>query len=316
MMSRRRPRVTGANVTATLTVALVVLGAPVALVAPARAAFPGRNGRVAFLREHEPGGQTIETVKPSGRGRRTLAKDATAPGFSADGRLIVFARFGGDHPGLWVMRSDGSHKHRIPSKSDDFHPRFSPDGRKIVFERAPSADHEVWLTDVNGHHRHRISGAGSWSNASFSPGGKRLVFEGPDFQIWVAKANGANAHAITHTSDPGPGPYPASEPDWAPDGKTIVFHYNDVATSGEDYLQSVRPDGSHRHVIVADPRGFWGPVFSPDGKLIAYRRGGGKSTRIWVSHRDGSHPRQLTFGTSSDWDVEPLSWQPLPRHPH
>jgi TolB protein len=292
---------------------------PTQLVDVASATFPGKNGRLAFLREHEGGSQSIETVKPSGRARRTLDQSGSGPGFSADGRLIVFARYGGKHPGLWTMRSDGSHKHHVPSKAGDFHPRFSPDGRKIVFERAPGAAHEVWLTDVGGHNRHRISsltgGGGStgWSNASFSPNGKRLVFEGPDRQIWVAKANGANAHAITHPG--GFGPY-SNQPDWAPNGKTIVFHYNDVPTTGEDYLQSIRPDGSHRHLIVADPHGFGGPVFSPDGKLIAYRRGGGASSRIWIVHSDGTHMRHLTSGTSANWDAEPLSWQPIPRKHH
>src|SRR5438105_13927918 len=142
MTSRFRPR-HGAVV-----VWLALLVGAVALVVPARAAFPGKNGRIAFLREHEGDGQTIETVKPSGRARRTLGKDATDPGFSADGRLIVFARFGGGHPGLWVIRSDGSHKRRIPSYRDDFHPPFSPDGRKIVFDRAPGATPEVSLTVV------------------------------------------------------------------------------------------------------------------------------------------------------------------------
>src|SRR3989440_12872889 len=103
MTSRFRPR-HGA-----LVVWLALLVGAVAMVAPATAAFPGKNGRIAFLRAPKSGGQTPETVKPSGRGRRTLAKDATDPGFSADGRLIFFARFGGGHPGLWVMRSDGSH---------------------------------------------------------------------------------------------------------------------------------------------------------------------------------------------------------------
>ena len=71
MTSRFRPR-HGAVV-----VWLALLVGAVALVVPARAAFPGKNGRIAFLREHKSGGQTTETIKPSGRGRkentRTLA---------------------------------------------------------------------------------------------------------------------------------------------------------------------------------------------------------------------------------------------------
>src|SRR3954469_13051109 len=76
--------------------ALVVLAAPTA----AEATFPGKPGLVAF----DSGGR-IWTVSPSQAGSAKELGVGTDPAFSPDGRLIAFAKGGGD---LMVMRTDGS----------------------------------------------------------------------------------------------------------------------------------------------------------------------------------------------------------------
>ena len=69
-----------------------LLALVLAIVSPAHAAFPGRNGLIAFQSQTSAGLQ-IFTVRPNGRDLRQitfLSGDAVAPDWSPDGRLIVF----------------------------------------------------------------------------------------------------------------------------------------------------------------------------------------------------------------------------------
>ena len=63
------------------------VAAPVA-VAPARASFPGRNGKIAFARDEGRGGPAVDLMNADGGVPKRLTKsgaDAPAPSWSADG---------------------------------------------------------------------------------------------------------------------------------------------------------------------------------------------------------------------------------------
>jgi TolB protein len=80
-------------------------------VRPAEATFPGKNGKIAFVRDRGPLGAHIYTINPDGSG---LAKISTRPSFasspawSPDGKKIVFSR-----DDLYVMKSDGTKVKRL-----------------------------------------------------------------------------------------------------------------------------------------------------------------------------------------------------------
>src|SRR2546426_8839006 len=111
------------------------------LAAPAHAAFPGLDGKLAFEasnnRQHD-----IYAVNPDGSGQANLTQspeDDYSPAWSADGRKIAFTRASPYPPGgnshIWVMNSDGSLQiDLIPLMSgDSAGPAWSPDGSKIAF---------------------------------------------------------------------------------------------------------------------------------------------------------------------------------------
>jgi dipeptidyl aminopeptidase/acylaminoacyl peptidase len=137
------------------------------------AAFPGANGRIAYVltEKEEIDHQTfaprgdIVTVLPDGSEPRELTEgplDESGPSWSADGRSLVFSRAlgeGEDQPSnyqLFLMNGDGSGQTRITdSPGNDFSPSFSPDGRRIVYSKQPSGPEgsgrsSIWTIGADG----------------------------------------------------------------------------------------------------------------------------------------------------------------------
>ncbi len=73
----------------------------------------------------------------------------------------------------------------------------------------------------------------------------------------------------------------------SPDGKTIAFsvtQYNMEANKGNTDIYLVNSDGSSLRPLKNSEKNESGPVFSPDGKKIAFIRDG----KIWTCGYDGS----------------------------
>ena len=123
-----RTRVVG--LATALLVALVIS-------APAQAAFPGQNGKIAFSSARDGGGtaKEIYSMNPDGSVQTRLTSsdgDNNVPVWSPDGSRIAFTSTRGPS-GIWVMNADGSGQSLlIPGGAG---PAWSPDGGRIAFDR-------------------------------------------------------------------------------------------------------------------------------------------------------------------------------------
>ena len=63
------------------------------LVAPAHAAFPGQNGKIAF-RATTAAGTGIHVIEPDGSGIQLVIPDRSDPAWSASGRQLAFSMQG------------------------------------------------------------------------------------------------------------------------------------------------------------------------------------------------------------------------------
>jgi len=262
------------------------------------AAFPGRNGLIAFQYQTNAGRQ-IFTVRPNGRDLRQitfLSGEAIAADWSPDGRLIVFEH---DPPNecanVAIMNGDGSGLVEFgdPTVCQE-DPSFTPDGSRIVFHRFDPAtnDDAFWTMDLNGSDRHRLGTTGF--DPTVSPNGRRLSFVRENGQpagaaLFTSNLEGTQLFQVT--------PYEfdvAVKQDWSPDGTHLVFTlYGDEPIPGVSAnIATIRPDGTHLHLLThyegGDVRAVAGS-YSPDGRWIVLRLVDHGRFGLFKIRPDGSH---------------------------
>lgn len=128
----------------------------------------------------------------------------------------------------------------------------------------------VWLVRPDGSGLHRLSQRrGSEWGPSWSPDGRRVVFARESGRgqadLYVADLATGEERRLTYGSD-------NDVAAWSPRGDRIVFeraHDNDVDIRVD--LWSIRPDGSGLRDLTPNRGSNTNPVWSPDGRLIAFQ---------------------------------------------
>lgn len=164
----------------------------------------------------------------------------------------------------------------------------------------------------------------------------RIAFErlrpvGPPLwgELFVMNSDGSDVQKVTHP----PNGTEDTDPDWSPDGSRIVFAR--APSKGAHSLWTVAADGTHlRRISPPCPPGRgipkcraddgW-PVWSPDGKHIAFQRLAGalrpkgstvnNAKRIYkdelvVTDPNGRHARTLLWFGPWKGDPQALAWSP------
>jgi TolB protein len=160
-----------------------------ALAAPAHAAFPGTNGRIAYV-SAETGNNEIYTINPDGTGKAQLTNDTANdadPSWSSDGQRIAFTSDRDGNQEIYVMNADGSGQTRLTmNPSQDDSPSWSPDGATIAVHRSGTGCPCIYLMDSDGtDQRFLVDGA----QPAVSPDGQRMAFY-EDLGVYTIKLDG------------------------------------------------------------------------------------------------------------------------------
>jgi TolB protein len=300
---------------------VVVLGTP---TKRAEAAFPGKNGKIAFVNGCGPACNKAEiaTMKPNGDNKTILTHNRVAdvaPAFSANGKKIAFESERSGNSDIYTMSANGTDIKRVTtSESREGDPSWSPDGTKIAFQRVRNGNPDIYVINQDGTGLTRLTTSPQFdSSPAWSPDGTRIAFnknpsEEPSItKIYVMKAARASAtnrpQRLTNSGlgvEEGP-------PAWSPNGTRIAFASDQ---SGDFELYTIRADGSGQ-IQLTNSSGGGSPAWSPDGTKIVFSRLRGSarmSVGIYVMkaapESETNRPKWLAGNR-----IDSLSpdWQPL-----
>ncbi len=263
------------------------------------------------------------TATTAGRGRAGGVVLAGFTSWSPDGRRIAFTEATKTGLAVLVANPDGSGRRRVAFTKGDVSiltASWSPRGSQLAFDVVcAKATGEVctgrplgggvFLVGSDGRGLHRLAGSSDWF-PNWSPDGKKLLFErweradGFYYALYVIGADGHGLRRLARVSAE-----IATTGHWArwsPDGSKIA-----AVEEGTPIVMNA--DGGNRRTgpfeIWSNPltlAGEDGPIWSPDGRSIAFVNREDGHTSIGVVAGDGHLQPRLTQSINSEWPA----WSP------
>jgi len=218
-------------------------------------------------------------------------KGVRGPQVSPDGRRVVFSALGD----IWLTDATKSKTKPERMTNDaflDFDPAWSRDGKFIVYVSDRSGKTELWLRDLKANQDRQLTNLDAEvQRPVFSPDGSRVAF----FKVQgLAGLGGGALHVIDvitgEIKQVRASIWSPSQVSWSPDGKHIVLSALSAASSrfreglSQFLVVAVDDEPKADRNVTPHPdhslamRGDDGPVWSPDGKALAYIFDG----RLWT----------------------------------
>jgi len=318
---------------------VVVLAAFWAAAEPARASFPGMNGKIAYTWIGEsayragPTATSIRSVDvrtrlvqvlrdcPLRPDPRVIYTDCSVggPAFAPDGLSLTYPitlitpDFTGQQPwrfepALGTMAPDGTAVEEHATARDYFAVAWSPAGDQLLLERddaqpGNSQAHAIFLASRDRTELSQVTSV--WTQA-------------PDWSVRGEIAFGRYLHGQclpmcedVFITRPGGTTRRltyrgGSDPSWSPDGRKVAFARR---SRGQTNIYIVRRSG--RGLRQVTRREGYGPAWSPDGRWIAFTRNGD----LHVIRTNGREGRRLVQGGFTEMGEGPhvtsVDWQAL-----
>jgi len=243
---------------------------------------------------------------------------------------------------IWVASADGKQNYQFTyGEKSCSNPSFSPDGKFLAFTSSRGSDgkNQLWLMRLSGGEAEQLTKAKSGvSSYRWSPDGKRIAFsmtdpptekeekdkkEKRDMQLVDTEFKLAHLYTIqVEKNEKGERPtkrltggaFHVTSFDWSPDNKMIVFAHKIDPTADtwpSTDISKVSSDSSEVTSVVAWKGSDATPLFSPDGKWIAFASDGGEAK--WASFEDvyvvatqGGEPKRLA--STPDRNLSMIGW--------
>jgi Tol biopolymer transport system component len=232
---------------------------------------------------------------------------------------------------IWSTKPDGSDPVRLTTnQAYDAESTVCPTDGTIVFTSNRDGDLELYSMKPDGMDVRRLTHAPGYDGgAFFSPDCKKLVWRAArpmpgkeqqedaallkkglvrpgKLEIWVANADGTEAHQVTALGAA------SFAPSFFPSGKRLLFSSNVGDPKGREFdLWAIDVNGTRLERITRSP-GFDGfPLFSPDGQRLAFSSNRNQKaqgdTNVFVARWVDSPVVPETI-TDADWIAADVGW--------
>jgi TolB protein len=283
---------------------------------------------IAFVGDAPGGVQTVFVALPDGSDKRPIGI-GNAPVWSPDGtRLLIGegsfpidgaapvytpvaglawtpdgSRIVGFGPGgLVSVAADGTDLRLIAEDARVGREVLSPDGQRVLVERT---DGHVVVLALDGH---VLRDLGPWPpppmtfwDPRWSPdGSKVLLWSGG--RVIVADVNTGETRSLVGSPAESP-----AQPVWSADGSSVLVAIGDASGNTDIYV--ARPDGSRVRPVFTDLAPEGGPVWSPNGKQLAFIRYGSLPSLIIADLRGHARVLLRRAGLASPGSGPP-AWSP------
>jgi tricorn protease len=236
------------------------------------------------------------------------------PMWSGDGRALFYVSDRGGAENVWTRAASPEGQDRQITAFRDgrvLWPTITTDGKTIAFER----NFGVWTLDTaSGHAREvpivrrgastspapeRLRQTGQFRDLALAPDGKKVAFVARGDVFAASAKDGGDAMRVTATTDL------ESQPTWAPDSRRLVY----VSARGTGQQLYLYDFGTAKETpLTSGAATDISPVFSPDGKQLAYLR---DRRELRILDLATQAERVLATGTLADTaDTPKPVWSP------
>jgi len=201
------------------------------------------------------------------------------PAVSPDGASIAFTALGD----LWIVAADGGKPRPLTRDAYlDSDPSWSPDGRFLVFASDRAGGMDLWILEVGGEKERALTRLTDSDGAEFgpawSPDGEAVAYLDQDYNIHILDMESRSSRTVHHTRRW------AGLPSWSSDSRHLaVAVYEPFSRRfgiGTNRILIIDTATGGKRTLDLPGRSFGtrdgdGPVWSPDGRKLAFAMAGG-----------------------------------------
>jgi TolB protein len=282
----------------------------------------GVAGRILFVKDGD-----LWVLDSSGAHALATGGTFSQPSWAPDGSSLAYVYRGTNFADIFTTDDQGQSQTRLTNSQStvldnndwNLRPTWSPDGKLIAFvSDRNSAFPTLWLMNAaDGSGRRVLQTPGLQEEdvdaVSWSPDGTQLavtLFNEPGPTQIALVPLGTTGRPVGHVLSTLAGG--ALDPAWAPDGSWLAFAGRDGFAMD---LFAERPDGTSLTRLTTDGLLARSPVWSPDGRQVAYLSNKTGFFEVWVvdlsvdssGGLSPSSPRQVTQDLHVD-ATSGLSW--------
>jgi Tol biopolymer transport system component len=290
------------------------------------AAFGSTRGRHGLIVVDANGRGRPRVIVPARSNRSVLGSKQSILGWSPDGRFVAYgftirppdADMADGREGLVVVDVSGNRKPHVIVTAETFLTvQWSPDGSKLAYVDSEGKYTCCVLHVVNRDGRGDRMLTGNQLrqaiNPTWSPDGRSIAYcscgQGA-IDLRVIAIDGSTDRTVATN---------LLAATWSPDGSLLAGTRDVPGDPTRGMLVVVRADGSGERTVATNAvESFWNakhttptlvgsPVWSPDGRTIAYVGADNAGVHVYRVDADGGNAQQLTHASASDtW----LYWRP------